>query len=85
MWCVQKEHNGKKTHGRVRIPCQNNIIFTDACVLCKQKGLKNDTPARKKDANTETSTFWCEIIDPHTKDKTPDAYNVRRKCVARKR
>ena len=33
-WCVQKEHNGMKTHGWVRIQCQNNSIFTDGCVLC---------------------------------------------------
>jgi hypothetical protein len=33
-WCVQKEHNGKKTHGRVRIAGQINIIFTDGCGFC---------------------------------------------------
>ena len=69
LWCVQKEHICKKKHGKVRIPYQNNMYVTDACVLCLPKGDKNDKPARKKDANMEKATCWC-VQKEHIGKKT---------------
>ena len=58
-WWLWKRHIGKKKHGRVRITCQNNLSFADACVSWQPKGRKSHIPVITKHANNEISTFWC--------------------------